>query len=412
MLLPDRITSLTVNAFTEESGVLSQPSQCMFQYTRQQPISITMPVRDKPYQYGQVHPCFTQHLPEGYVRKYISERLARYAHVNDMYLLALQQNKGIGHLSYHSALNEVVDSAQTPPICLQEILSYKGKKGLFEQLLDRYYLNGLASGVQPKVLVNAIDTTSLTGEPVLSMERSTITQSDFIIKTFDSAFPLLTVNEFVCMEAARACDLEPSSAWLSDDLNTFVTQRFDKIQGQRLALEDFTVLLGKTGDQKYQSSYETVLRVTQMFTRCEKEVRRMFRYIVFNCLIGNGDAHLKNFSIQYDAKRDNIRLSPPYDITHTVIYDTVDNDMALKLDGSKRFPDKGQLIKLGKVFNITEVEMLIDEMAQQLVDYVHRSDHVHLFSGLKASILRSIDLAVGEHYRTKAYIHDKHKKHP
>jgi serine/threonine-protein kinase HipA len=184
----------------------------------------------------------------------------------------------------------------------------------------------LVSGVQPKVLVNAVNDTA---KP--SIGRSLLQQEDFIIKTYDDEFPLLTVNEYVCMEAARTCGLAPSQCWLSDDLKTFITERFDEVDGKRLGIEDFTVLMGKQGDEKYRSSYEMLMKATYIFTKSDIQLQRMYKYIVFNCLIGNCDAHLKNFSVQYKESRKDIILTPPYDITHTLIYDTIDNKMALNL---------------------------------------------------------------------------------
>lgn len=259
--------------------------------------------------------------------------------------------------------------------------------------------------MQPKVLVNAVNDT---GKP--SIVRSVLQQEDFIIKTYDDEFPLLTVNEYVCMEAARDCGLKPSQCWLSDDLRTFITERFDEVDGKRLGIEDFTVLMGKQGDEKYQSSYEMLMKATYLFTKSDAQLRRIYQYIVFNCLIGNGDAHLKNFSVQYDESRKDIILTPPYDITHTLIYDTIDNKMALKLNGAKLFPDKKQLVKLGKNYNIDRPEIIIEEIADTIRDYMNSSTEVGIIEGLKDSILSSVHCGTSEKYSSKGYIHDKKKK--
>lgn len=399
--LPHKISHIQVKAFGKESGELTQPGHVAYQYTNQNPVSLTMKPQEAPYNHGALHPIFSQNLPEGYVRRYISEKLRRHVNVNDMYLLALQQNKGIGHLSYASKI-EKTDVGQ---LSLNEILNWKGKENLFHKLLDRYYLNGLVSGVQPKVLVNAVNDTA---KP--SIGRSLLQQEDFIIKTYDYEFPLLTVNEYVCMEAARACGLAPSQCWLSEDLKTFITERFDEVDGKRLGIEDFTVLMGKQGDEKYRSSYERLMKATYIFTKSDVQLKRMYKYIVFNCLIGNGDAHLKNFSVQYEESRKDVILTPPYDITHTLIYDTIDNKMALKLSGAKLFPDKKQLIKLGKSYNVDKPEIIIEEIAETIRDYLAISDEVKIIDGLKDSILSSVYCGTSEKYSTKSYIHDKKKK--
>jgi len=128
------------------------------------------------------------------------------------------------------------------------------------------------------------------------------------------------------------------------------------------------------------------------------------------CLIGNGDAHLKNFSVQYEESRKDVILTPPYDITHTLIYDTIDNKMALKLSGAKLFPDKKQLIKLGKSYNVDKPEIIIEEIAETIRDYLAISDEVKIIDGLKDSILSSVYCGTSEKYSTKSYVHDKKKK--
>ena len=102
--LPNKISHIQVQAFGRGSGELTQPGHFSYQYTSQNPVSLTMKYQQAPYNHGALHPIFSQNLPEGYVRRYISEKLRRHANINDMYLLALQLDKGIGHLSYRVKL--------------------------------------------------------------------------------------------------------------------------------------------------------------------------------------------------------------------------------------------------------------------------------------------------------------------
>ena len=103
------------------------------------------------------------------------------------------------------------------------------------------------------------------------------------------------------MGAARHCGLKPPKTYLAKNLETFIVERFDKENKVSLGYEDFTTLLKKqnTHDAKYMGSYETLLKATHIYTDDLNEVRKMYQLIVFNCLIGNGDAHLKNFALQY-----------------------------------------------------------------------------------------------------------------
>jgi serine/threonine-protein kinase HipA len=352
-----------------------------------------MDVRGEPYQYGSLHPVFSQNLPEGFIRRYLYERLLRHAQVNDLYLLALQGSKGIGHLNYHSDISP----SRHEQLTLSDILHWGGKGRLFEQLLERYYLNGQLSGVQPKVLVNI-------------NKKGAIPQESVIVKTFDAEFDLLTANEFICMSAAKYVGLEPPQFWISDDLQSFVIERFDHQAGEQLAFEDFTVLMGKSGDQKYHSSYETLLKAVAHYTKSEREVERAYRYIVFSCLVGNGDAHLKNFAVQYDKTRSNVVLCPPYDITHTLIYETLDNNMALKMANSKTFPDYRTLVQLGNNHRITQAKQCVDQIADSLNDFITYHLDPSLVPGLKASLQSSLTHACQTHSTLAAYRHDKKRK--
>ena len=396
--LPQRIETLTVLGGNSELGILTHGSNHYYQPTRKDKhVSITMtkPSLDG-YSSGSLHPIFAQNLPEGFNRRFIAERLARHARVNDMYLLALQGDHGIGMLSYDAN----IDLPEAESLPLKQILDYQSKEPLFPQLLEKYYLRNSLSGVQPKV---SIPNTGRTFE-----------QRDLIVKACDDEFPLLTVNEYVCMQAAKHCGLTPPKTYLSTNLETFIIERFDKPNGKVLGFEDFTTLLKKPNhpDAKYTGSYETLLKATLIYTNSLEEVRKMYRYIIFNCLIGNGDAHLKNFALQYTSDMQHIFVSPPFDITHTLIYDTIDNKMALKLKNSKAFPDKQHLINLGtsQQFKIRDAEQIIEQTASSILNYIKHSQEASLFKGLKRSIEQSVDKVMCGSFSSKPYRHDKKKK--
>ena len=402
--LPSKVKNITVCTNNTELGILTHGSVHHYQPTQEnQHISLTMTKKGiDGYSSGSLHPIFSQNLPEGFNRRFIADKLARYAKVNDMYLLALQGEQGIGMLSYKSELS--LPEADTIP--LNDILSYNSTEPLFPQLLEKYYLRNSLAGVQPKV--------SIPNASNIKTDR-TVQQKDLIVKSFDSEFPLLTVNEFVCMEAARYCGFKPPKTYLSHNLETFVIERFDTAQdGTKLGYEDFTTLLKKPNDPdaKYTGNYETLLKATSLYTNSQSEVEKMYKYIVFNCLIGNGDAHLKNFALQYTPDMSRVYLSPPFDITHTKIYEAIDNKMALKLSNSKEFPDINHLLKLaeGTHFKIRKAKEIVESLSDNILDYLKQSEEVKLFNGLRNSIENSVSSIMTPSYSTKNYRHDRIKK--
>ncbi len=118
-----------------------------------------------------------------------------------------------------------------------------------------------------------------------------------------------------------------------------LVERFDRQDGARLRLEDFAQILGKPRgrefDGKYHSSYEEAATVVERHSaRARIDLARYFELVVFNLVIGNADAHLKNFSLLEQAE--GLRLSPAYDLVNTLVYPDYERQAALEIGGAKR----------------------------------------------------------------------------
>ena len=93
-------------------------------------------------------------------------------------------------------------------------------------------------------------------------------------------------------------------------------------------------MIGKTSDAygqdfKYTGSYEDVaLKIKELVPAWKVEIAKLFSLILFNYAFANGDAHLKNFSLQRSKNGDYL-LSPAYDLMNTSLH-TNDDDFALE----------------------------------------------------------------------------------
>lgn len=123
-----------------------------------------------------------------------------------------------------------------------------------------------------------------------------------------------------------------------------IVTRFDRTpDGSKLRLEDFAQILNKPRGRdfagKYDASYEDVAEVIKKHSaRPEIDLARFFRRLVVFVLVGNCDAHLKNFSLL--ETEIGLRLSPAYDIVNTALYDGFDQSLALSINGRKRHLDE------------------------------------------------------------------------
>ena len=117
-----------------------------------------------------------------------------------------------------------------------------------------------------------------------------------------------------------------------------LVERFDRDGEQRLRLEDFAQILGKPRGRdfhgKYDGSYEEAASaIVQHSARSRIDLDRFFRLVVFNLVIGNADAHLKNFSLL--ERKEGLRLAPAYDLVNTLVYPQYDQEIALEIGGRK-----------------------------------------------------------------------------
>jgi serine/threonine-protein kinase HipA len=155
-----------------------------------------------------------------------------------------------------------------------------------------------------------------------------------------------------------------------------IVERFDRIGAVRLRLEDFAQILerprGREFDGKYNSSYEEAAGVIEHFSaRARIDLNRYFRLVAFNLVIGNADAHLKNFSLL--ERGEGLRLSPAYDLLNTIIYPHYDSITALAIGGEKLAFDqlsRATLVALGTNIGLPTkaVESAINQLRRSLTD--------------------------------------------
>lgn len=139
----------------------------------------------------------------------------------------------------------------------------------------------------------------------------------------------------------------------------FMIQRFDRVgedADRRVHMEDFAQILDRPpGDSQYYGSYEQIAAVLANIAHADLE--EFIRRLVFTVLSGNGDAHLKNWTVLYPDRR-HAQLSPAYDFVSTILYYASDT-LALTLGGSKRFGEIGldRFDLLSKVTGVASATM-------------------------------------------------------
>ncbi|MBZ9667736.1 type II toxin-antitoxin system HipA family toxin [Pseudomonas sp. LMG 31766] len=335
-------------------------------------ISLLMPVRFDEYRHRELHPIFQMNLPEGYVLEQLRNRLAKVANVDPMLLLALSGSSSpIGRVAVSSPqVDALLARQQFPGEKLEEILAWDGAEDIFAGLVDRYILRAGISGVQPKVLVpEHQDSTP---------QRFTSKTSDLIIKSGRDEFPGLAINEFLCMSVAREVGIAVPEFYLSDNSKLFVMRRFDRDQQlDPIGFEDMAALMGLAAEQKYSKSYSAIAKAIRLFCppeHMQNSLAQLFAIVALSCIVGNGDAHLKNFGLLYsDPTRRDARLAPAYDIVNTTAYIPGDV-LALDLVGNKSlFASRQGLLDFAQICDVVRPEEIIRGHLSALEQVMARS---------------------------------------
>lgn len=353
----NRVKQLEVHTPQGHSGSLIRESSFVFNYGRAdlQPdlaVALSMPVRAKSYSSGTLMGVFAMNRPEGYLRYIIEDRLKRLGAPSDMFLLYLAGSNQIGRLTYVMPGH---DHPQSNGEKLSDLLK-EPSGALFKRLVDQYALGSGISGVQPKALVPLQEDLS-GGRPV---QKATLPLKSVIAKAEGSEYFGLARNEYFCMSVAKKAGLDVPEFWLSEDGRMFYMSRFDRTpEGVALGFEDMAVLTGRHAGQKYEGSYEMVGMAVKDYTGqgSNKQLEVLFDRVAISCMLGDADAHLKNFGMLYEHPGAERRLAPVYDVVCTLIYPELDRTLALKMDNKKNFPDVKRLADYGSRLGLAQAKV-------------------------------------------------------
>jgi serine/threonine-protein kinase HipA len=192
-------------------------------------------------------------------------------------------------------------------------------------------------------------------------------------------------NEFAMMDIARHVGIDIPDIrlikladidGLPDDIEkigdtAFAIKRFDRTAAGAVHIEDFAQVFGVYPAGKYdKASYRNILAVIAQVSDQDSAIEFM-RRLVFSTLIGNGDMHLKNWSLIYPDGRAPI-LSPAYDLLSTLPYVPGD-DTALKFARIKRFAEftRDEIAYMAAKTGLPETPLMAaaDETVERFMDY-------------------------------------------
>jgi serine/threonine-protein kinase HipA len=167
--------------------------------------------------------------------------------------------------------------------------------------------------------------------------------STHIIKPEKQHFLELIDIENFCMKLSASIGIPTARTEIKNISGSrfLLVERYDRIHStdgsiSRLHQEDFCQAMGKMSMFKYEaeggpSLVDCFSLIREISSKPTVDLLNLFDVVIFNFLIGNNDAHAKNFSILYKGK--SVEFAPLYDLISTIYFPELANKMAMKIDG-------------------------------------------------------------------------------
>lgn len=319
-----------------------------------EPISLTMPLREEPYEDKVLFPFFDGLVPEGWLLN-IAERSWKINQRDRMSLLlacckdcALSvwylKNKKICIMEKCLYCYKPLKDGQTDfhPTCARKMfgvrkvptLPYK-RSEIAELAKQVIRAQTTLTGVQAKL--------SLDINPGGKNEPSRFTivglWGRYILKPQTDAYRALPELEDLTMhmaEAAKIAVVPHSLIRFADGELCYITRRIDReTDGTKIAMEDMCQLTERLTEYKYKGSYEQIAKHIKKYSAVPQlDLVNFWEVVVFSWITGNSDMHLKNFSLIKSPM--GYSLTPAYDLLSTTIVMPEDKEeMALTLNGKK-----------------------------------------------------------------------------
>jgi serine/threonine-protein kinase HipA len=306
-------------------------------------LSVSLPLRKERFTSKECRGFFGGILPEESKREIIARNLGISAK-NDYAMLERIGGECAGAVTF-------VPAGEPPPARNYDYreLSTHELAGILRELPDRPLLAGdkdirlSLAGAQDKVALR------LDGDKVCLPLGGA--PSTHILKPAVARFKGVVANEAFVMQLAGAVGLPAAKveARSVEGAEYLLVERYDRVhrtvdgkqQIERLHQEDFCQAQNIVSELKYQKEGGPSLKQCFALVRAVSatpavDLARLLDAVIFNYLVGNNDAHGKNFSLLYienGTPRPDLHIAPLYDLVSTLYYDDLSKDMAMKIGG-------------------------------------------------------------------------------
>ncbi|MBI5442218.1 MAG: type II toxin-antitoxin system HipA family toxin [Deltaproteobacteria bacterium] len=300
-------------------------------------LSLSLPLTPEPYGYERARPFFAGLLPEGTVRQAVARRYG-VSPTNDFRLLEAIGGECAGAVSLLTPDSSPVQTYEYRRLESESLRALVSERRWRPLLVGAEGVRLSLAGVQDKLPVY------LDGDDVLLPEGGAPTSH--ILKPPIPDLPESVENEAFCMELAHRLGVPvPRSRLRLDPVLLFEIERYDRTRDEegrlvRLHQEDLCQALGIPPEAKYEaeggpSAADCARLLDEHSASPALDRRALIRWVIFNVLVGNADAHAKNVSVLHQGGK-TVRRAPFYDLLSTGVYADLSSKLAMKIGGEGR----------------------------------------------------------------------------
>ncbi|HTR43447.1 MAG TPA: type II toxin-antitoxin system HipA family toxin [Pseudomonadales bacterium] len=348
------------------------------------PLSHSLPLRKERFPARECSGYFAGILPEENKRILVAKNLGISAE-NDFAMLEKIGGECAGAVTFVVEGKKLLEHEHSyrplAPDALAKILRELPRRPL---MAGEAGIRLSLAGAQDKIAVHYSN-----GQISVPLDSS---PSTHILKPAIENFEGVVFNEAFCMKLAQAIGIKTAKVEIRrvEGIDYLLVERYDRTVLQpdpggseylrREHQEDFCQALGIVSKKKYQKEGGPSLEqcfglVREVSTSPVIDLQTLLDAVIFNFIIGNNDAHGKNFSLLYTGETELGRktsLAPQYDVLSTAYYPELSNEMAMKIGDEyetnkvhvrdfERFADTAVLAK-------PSVRRRVSELAQMAMD--------------------------------------------
>ena len=353
------------------------------------PISISLPLQQESFSAERTGEFFEGLLPEGFTRRSV----AQWLHLDENDYLSILHKLGRECLG----AIRVTTEGET-------------RTASYERITGQQVRELAAEGAQKSaeiVTKSHLSLTGASGKVGLYYDATGgnwylpegTAPSTHIVKQSHVRLEGIVTNEQLSMMTAAKCGIDVPESFIidlgsgNDSEVLYATRRYDRtfegsvnmISGLfcplRLHQEDFAQAMGISSANKYEKYHAGYMRrmfgiLRQYSANPISDQQKLWDMIIFCYLLGNTDAHIKNFSLLYGKDLQGIRLAPAYDMVSTTVYESSTREMAFAIGNAllideiseKSFKEAASDIQMGEKFAMGRYHLLCDRFRGALRD--------------------------------------------